>query len=410
MKPLTTAASCRAWTRALLGLALALAGCRGNAERPESETPLVTTAPLALKGGDASTAEPKAAACCQPPSAAGVLALNSADTRTVVIPDVTVVNQDGEEVRFYSDLVKGKVVAINFVFTTCKAACPLLGAGFAKFQDTLDDRLGREVSLISVSVDPMVDRPERLKQWAGRFGARPGWTFVTAAEGHKADLDNLLKALQTYTPEKANHSQSVLVVDGDNLECRTSRTLASPDELKAMVGEALKTRRGRNYFTDTTLVDHNGRRYRFYSDLVKGKVVVIHPFFTACKGSCPAMSGSLLKLQERLGDRLGKDIVFLSLTVDPATDNLDELARYAKRCGARPGWHFLTGARDDLARVERKLGQYVENREAHASIMIVGNEATGLWMKHQDPADADGLYKKVEEAVADGGEAKLTGQ
>ena len=186
--------------------------------------------------------------------------------------------------------------------------------------------------------------------------ARPGWTFVTAAEGRKADLDALLKALQVYTPEKTDHAQTVLVVDGDTLEGRMSRKLASPDELRRRWWvRRLKVRNGRNYFTDSTLVDQSGQRFRFYSDLLKGKVVVIHPFFTACKGSCPVMSGSLVKLQERLGDRLGKDIVFLSLTVDPATDNLDELARYAKRCGARSGWHFLTGTKEDLAGVERKL-------------------------------------------------------
>jgi len=406
MKMMTAVPMRRTWPFILP--VLALAACRGDAGRPDLETPLVAAAHLDRKGDTSATAEPNVAACCQPPSAADLRARIVTAARKVVIPDVTVVDQDGKELRFFSDLVEGKVVAINFVFTSCKAACPLLGAGFAKFQETLGDRLGREVSLVSVSVDPLVDRPERLKQWAARFGARPGWSFVTAAEGHKADLDALLKALQVYTPEKTDHAQSVLVVDGDSLEGRTSRKLASPDELETMVGDALKIRNGRNYFTDATLVDQDGHRYRFYSDLLKGKVVVIHPFFTECKVSCPVIFGSLVKLQDRLGDRLGTDVVFLSLTVDPSTDKLDELARYAKRCGARPGWHFLTGTREDLARVERKLGQYVENREAHTSIMIVGNESTGLWMKHSDPADADGLYKKVEEAVADEGDAKVT--
>ena len=385
----------------LIGLlAVALTGCRDDASRPRSETSLIETTGLDVKGDNLDTADPKTDTCCNPAPTTEPFDITAAATSKITIPDVAVVDQNGKQVRFYSDLVKGKVVAINFVFTSCKAACPILGAGFAKLQETLDDRLGREVSLISVSVDPMVDRPERLKEWAARFHARPGWTFVTAAEGRKADLDALLKALQVYTPEKTDHAQTVLVVDGDTLEGCTSRKLASTDELEAMVGEVLKVRNGRSYFTDSTLVDQSGQRFRFYSDLLKGKVVVINPFFTACKGSCPVMSGSLGKLQERLGDHLGKDVVFLSLTVDPVTDSLDALAQYAKRCSARPGWHFLTGSKEDLARVERKLGQYVENREAHTSIMIVGNESTGLWMKHSNPADFDGLYKKVEEALA----------
>ncbi len=138
--------------------------------------------------------------------------------RRIAIPDVNLVDQDGKSVRFYEDLVKGKVVAINFVFTSCKAACPLLGAGFSRLQERLGDRLGNDCALISVSVDPAVDRPERLKSWAAQYGARPGWTLVTASETGKDQLDTLLKALQVYSPEKTDHSQSVLVVDGNSLE------------------------------------------------------------------------------------------------------------------------------------------------------------------------------------------------
>jgi cytochrome oxidase Cu insertion factor (SCO1/SenC/PrrC family) len=405
MKVMTAPRLMGAWTFALAGLALV--GCRGDSDRPKSPTPSGTAVQADSKGHNPAPAKTGVAECCEPPSSD---ALPAAVYHKVRIPDVTVLDQSGKEIRFYSDLVKGKVVAINFFFTSCKAACPLLGAGFAKFQERLGDRLGSEVSLISVSVDPLVDRPERLTEWAGRFGARPGWTLVTSAEGRKADLDNLLKALQVYSPEKTDHAQSVLVVDGDSLEGRTSGKVASPDELEKLVGETLRIRSSRNYFTDLPLVDQGGRRYRFYSDLLKGKVVVIHSFFTACKGSCLVMGASLAKLQERLGHRLGKDVVLLSLTVDPTTDDLDELAKYAKRFGARAGWHFLTGTKEDLAQVERKLGQYVENREAHTSIMIVGNESTGLWMKHRDPADAEGLYNKVEEALAHAGRAKIDGK
>ncbi len=400
MKVMTGSPWHRAWCSAVNGLILAVAGCSGDVGGHKAHSLVSANTRITVKNDDGGITKSGTVTCCISPSVTDTAMPASAATRKIVIPDVTVVDQDGREVRFYSDLVKGRVAAINFVFTSCKAACPLLGAGFSKFQETLGDRLGNEVSLISISVDPVVDRPGRLKEWSAHFGARPGWSLVTAAEGRKAELDMLLKALQVYTPEKTDHAQSVLVVDGDSLEGRTSRRLAALDELEAMVGDALRVRGGLKYFTDTVLIDQNGQRFRFYSDLVKGKVVIINAFFTACKGSCPVMSGSLAKLQEHLGDRLGKEIVILSMTVDPAVDNLEELARYAKRCGARAGWHFLTGTKEDLARVERKLGQYAENREAHASIMIVGNESSGLWIKHKDPADADGLYHKVEEALA----------
>jgi protein SCO1 len=389
-------------------LVLALAGCREDAGRPAAARPGFVPA----RGQITATAGTPARdpACCPPPPAPTPAAAAMGRSRPISIPDVALLDQDGREVRFYSDLVRGKVVAINFVFTSCRASCPLLGAGFAKLQERLGDRLGRDCSLISVSVDPAVDRPERLKEWARTYGARPGWTLVTAPEGAKPDLDRLLKALQVFSPEKTDHTQAVLVVDGSSLEGRSSRRLAAADELAAMMDEALRSRGGRNYFTDAPLVDQDGRRFRFYSDLLRGKVVVINAFFTSCTGACPVMSDALARLQDELSDRLGKDLVLISLTVDPATDGREQLASYAKHYGARPGWHFLTGSREDLAPVLRKLGQPAEGREAHTSIIIVGNEATGLWMKHRDPADAAGLLAKVQEALADGHEATGAGR
>ena len=211
----------------------------------------------------------------------------------------------------------------------------------------------------------------------------------------------MLKALQVYAAAKADHSQSVIVVDGTTLEGFSSRRIAAADVLEAMLDRAVKTRGGRNYFTDTALVDQAGRSMRFYSDLLRDKVVVICPFFSSCTGSCVVLNGTLAKLQDRLGDRLGKDVVLISLTVDPDVDDRARLADYARRLSARPGWYFLTGEKANLAQVERKLGQYVAVREAHPTTMIVGNEATGLWLKHTNPGDVDGLTAKVEEALAD---------
>jgi cytochrome oxidase Cu insertion factor (SCO1/SenC/PrrC family) len=391
---------------------LVLAGCQGDISRTGSEN-----SPPAITEASPATPEPEGANCCEPSSSADTAARKNT-IRKITIPDVPVVDQDGRSVHFYSDLVKGKVVAINFVFTSCKTACPSLGLNFGKLQEKLGDRFGSDVFLISVSVDPMVDQPARLKEWAGRFGARPGWALVTAAEEHRADLDRLLKALQGYKSEKSDHAQTVLVVDGDSLEALTSSKVASPEELKGMVGQALLSRGSRNYFTDTTLVDQDGHRYRFYSDLLKAsKVVVLHCFFTSCKTNCTVTNASLIKLQELLGERLGRDVVFLSLTVDPDSDTVPELAKYAQRCGARPGWHFLTGTKEDLARVQEGLWPKVETREAHSWVMVVGNPSAGLWRKHPDDPrdpkglrDVAGLYKKVEEALTHDAKSLAAGQ
>lgn len=148
--------------------------------------------------------------------------------RSLTIPDVPLLNQDGEKVRFYSDLVQGKVVAINFVFTTCTTICPPMGANFARLQRILKEQPGNNAHLISVSVDPAVDTPRRLKDWAAKFGALPGWTLVTGA---KPDVDRLLKALKVFTPDKTDHSPVVLVGDDARGEWTRVWGLAPPSEI-----------------------------------------------------------------------------------------------------------------------------------------------------------------------------------
>lgn len=144
------------------------------------------------------------------------------------IPDLPVLTQDGEKVHFYRDLVAGKVVAMNFIFTTCRTICPPLGANFGKLQQILDDRAGRDVHLISVSVDPVTDTPERLKAWGETFGAGPGWTLVT---GNKGDVTRILKALQVFTPDFNDHSPVVLMGNADTGDWTRAYGLAPPGNL-----------------------------------------------------------------------------------------------------------------------------------------------------------------------------------
>jgi len=124
------------------------------------------------------------------------------------IPDIIVYDQDGKRLKFYTDLVKGKVVAINFIFTTCTTICPPLTATFRRVQQELEKGTGRDVRLISISVDPLVDTPERLRDFAAKFKAQPGWTFVT---GDKIEIDSLLRALGAAVTNKNDHTPIVLV-------------------------------------------------------------------------------------------------------------------------------------------------------------------------------------------------------
>src|SRR5260370_6799114 len=121
------------------------------------------------------------------------------DLTSLRIPDITIFDQNGRRLRFYTDLVRGKTVAINFVFTTCTTICPPMTATFRRVQQQLGERNGRYCYLISVSLDPVTAVPQLLHDFAPRFNAGPGWTFVT---GSKTDIDSLLQALGAAVTDK----------------------------------------------------------------------------------------------------------------------------------------------------------------------------------------------------------------
>ena len=155
------------------------------------------------------------------------------------------------------------------------------------------------------------------------------------------------------------------------------------------------------YFTDIVLLNQDGEKMRFYSDLLQGKTVIINSFFASCQGSCLPITRNLEKVQEALGDRLGKDARIISISVDPTVDTPAELKAFGKKFHARAGWYFLTGSKENVDFVLKKLGQFVENKNDHYNIIIVGNDRTGLWKKAFGLAQSEELVKVVESVVND---------
>lgn len=156
--------------------------------------------------------------------------------KSLNIPDVEVLDQDGNVRHFYSDLVKGKTVAVNFIFTNCTTICPPLGATFARVQHELGDKVGRDVYFISVSVDPLTDTPERLKAWGAKFKAGPGWTFVT---GNKEDIDRLLRALGAATARREDHTPSVIIGNDERDVWTRTYGLASASQMIGVIDKVL---------------------------------------------------------------------------------------------------------------------------------------------------------------------------
>ena len=155
------------------------------------------------------------------------------------------------------------------------------------------------------------------------------------------------------------------------------------------------------YFSDVELINQDGQKMRFYSDLLKDKVVVINTFFTTCTGVCPPINRNLEKVQEALGERLGKDAFIISMSVDPGADTPSRLKEYSRRFHARPGWIFLTGKKENVDWALYKLGQYVATKDGHTNIVIIGNEPKGLWKKAFGLAKADEVMKIVEDVIND---------
>ena len=161
---------------------------------------------------------------------------------------------------------------------------------------------------------------------------------------------------------------------------------------------------GQTYFTDVLLTNQNGEKMRFYSDLLHGKVVVINSFFATCTGSCLPLNRNLEKLQKALGEHMGKEVYFVSISVDPTVDTPTSLKAYAKKLNAGPGWYFLTGPKENVDFALKKIGQFVDDKNAHLNIFIIGNERTGLWKKAFGLAKDDELMKVVESVLNDKGQ------
>ena len=152
----------------------------------------------------------------------------------LLIPDVDVLDQHGRKRKFYTDFVKGKVVVINFVFTTCKGMCPLLGANFSRLQKALGERVGRDVFLISISTDPETDSPEKLKAWGEKFKPNNGWTFVT---GQKEDLTPLLQVFTGDGPRGDYHAPSLCIINDSKKVHRWAYGFEAPERVIEMIDE-----------------------------------------------------------------------------------------------------------------------------------------------------------------------------
>ena len=155
-----------------------------------------------------------------------------AQSTEVELRDLTLLDQEGREVRFVSDVIGDNIVVMDFVYTSCTTVCPVLSALFGQLQMKLGDQLGNGVVLVSVSVDPTRDTPQRLKAYAEKHKASPGWTWLT---GPKPTMDDVLDGLGAYSPNFEDHPSMVLVGDGLTGEWSRFFGFPSPDRLMEQI-------------------------------------------------------------------------------------------------------------------------------------------------------------------------------
>jgi protein SCO1/2 len=160
--------------------------------------------------------------------------------RDIDLRDRTLLNQDGEEVKFASEVIGDNIVVMDFVYTTCTTICPVLSALFTQVQGKLGDQLGDGVVMISMTVDPVRDTPQRLKAYSAKHHAGEGWYWLT---GPKTTVEDVLTGVGAYTTNFEDHPSMVLVGDGRTGEWKRLFGFPNPDRIMQVVNELQESRR-----------------------------------------------------------------------------------------------------------------------------------------------------------------------
>jgi protein SCO1/2 len=135
------------------------------------------------------------------------------ESAQVKFADVALVDQNGKPVRLEKDLVTNKIVVMSFIYTSCTTVCPVVSSIMGKVQKQLGARVGTEVQLVSISIDPQRDDAKRLNAYARSFQNGPGWSWLT---GSAQSIDATLKGLGTFSGDFKNHQPLILVGDGNS--------------------------------------------------------------------------------------------------------------------------------------------------------------------------------------------------
>ena len=176
---------------------------------------------------------------------------------------------------------------------------------------------------------------------------------------------------------------------------------AAGAENKFKVAESTREKLQKRYFPNFELTTHEGKKVHFYDDLIKDKIVVINFMYVKCQGVCMPVTMNLKKVQNLLGDRMGRDIFMYSITLKPEEDTPQELKRYVRAHKIKRGWTFLTGKPDEINTLRRSLGfkdakvKLDRDLTNHTGMVKYGNEAHQWWAMFPGEANAPWIVECI---------------
>lgn len=153
--------------------------------------------------------------------------------------DLELRDQYGKARRLKSEVIGDKLVAMTFVYSSCTTICPIFSALFTQIQELLGDRLGREVVLVTLTLDPATDVPLRLRREAQKYSAKPGWYYLT---GDKKNVDQVLRGLDAYFADFTQHPPMALIGDGKTGTWKRYNGFPQPEQVVAMLDELAAAR------------------------------------------------------------------------------------------------------------------------------------------------------------------------
>ena len=150
-----------------------------------------------------------------------------------------------------------------------------------------------------------------------------------------------------------------------------------------------------NYFPNYTVYDQDGNSYKFYDDLVRGKIVVANFIYTTCTDICGLATARMAQVIEGLGDRMGEEIFVYSITLTPEIDTPETLKKFTTAFGEVDGWKFLTGDPEEMKELRWKLGERSRFLGEHRSDMVMGNDTDGYWRRISLMGNLDSVTREI---------------